>query len=71
MVTSRSLRLRRRGLLGIPALVAAALTAVVARPGAAAAAPTVAPAPAAAPAVGAAPAAAPKAECLADLLGGV
>ncbi|MEV4808424.1 hypothetical protein [Micromonospora avicenniae] len=62
MVTSRSLRLRRRGLLGIPALVAAALTAAVARPGAAAAAPTVAPAPA----VGAAP----KAECLADLLGG-
>ncbi|MFI6327580.1 hypothetical protein ACIBBG_04715 [Micromonospora chersina] len=38
MPTSRTVRLRRRGLLGIPALVAAALT-VVARPRAAAAAP--------------------------------
>ncbi|WP_431932614.1 hypothetical protein [Micromonospora sp. RP3T] len=38
MPTSRFIRLRRRGLLGIPALVAAALT-VVARPGAAVAAP--------------------------------
>ncbi|MER7442358.1 hypothetical protein [Micromonospora avicenniae] len=60
MVTSRSLRLRRRGLLGVPALVAAALTTIMARPGAAAAAPAAPPAPAAAP----------KAECLADLLGG-
>ncbi|MFI7211339.1 hypothetical protein ACIBP4_10875 [Micromonospora maritima] len=38
MPTSRSVRLRRRGLLGVPALVAAALT-VVARPDAAVAAP--------------------------------
>ncbi|WP_199562329.1 hypothetical protein [Micromonospora deserti] len=38
MAMSRSIRLRRRGLLGIPALVAAALT-VAARPGAATAAP--------------------------------
>ncbi|MFD2765455.1 hypothetical protein [Micromonospora eburnea] len=38
MPTPRSVRLRRRGLLGVPALVAAALT-VAARPGAAAAAP--------------------------------
>ncbi|MEU6202972.1 hypothetical protein ABZ814_05210 [Micromonospora musae] len=54
MVTSRSLRLRRRSLLGVPALVVAAIATVVARPGAAAAAPP----------------AAPKPECLADLLGG-
>ncbi|HEY0700571.1 MAG TPA: hypothetical protein VGD43_22540 [Micromonospora sp.] len=40
MSTSRSVRLRRRGLLGIPALVAAALT-VTARPRAATAAPKV------------------------------
>lgn len=53
MVTSRSIRLRRRGVLGIPALVAAAVTAVAVRPAAA----------------GAAPLAAPKPECLADLLG--
>ncbi|MDO3700887.1 hypothetical protein Q3W71_04240 [Micromonospora sp. C28SCA-DRY-2] len=53
MVTSRSVRLRRRGLLGIPALVAGALTAVAVRPAAASAAPL----------------AAPKPECLADLLG--
>ncbi|MER7889356.1 hypothetical protein AB0C04_27160 [Micromonospora sp. NPDC048909] len=39
MATSRSVRLRRRGLLGIPALVAAALTAVAVRPAPAAAAP--------------------------------
>ncbi|MEH1165443.1 hypothetical protein V6V47_08660 [Micromonospora sp. CPCC 205539] len=38
MATSRSIRLRRRGLLGIPAMVAAALTIVV-RPAPAAAAP--------------------------------
>ncbi|MGY0005264.1 hypothetical protein [Micromonospora sp. I033] len=38
MPTSRTVRLRRRGLLGIPALVAAALTVVV-RPGPAVAAP--------------------------------
>ncbi|WP_192579820.1 hypothetical protein [Micromonospora sp. AMSO31t] len=55
MPTPRTVRLRRRGLLGIPALVTAAL-AVVTRPGAAAAAPT-------------ARSAAPKPECLADLLG--
>ncbi|MEV1330841.1 hypothetical protein AB0J20_14835 [Micromonospora costi] len=57
MATSRSVRLRRRGLLGVPALVAAALTAAALRP---------APAAAAAPA---APAAR-EPECLADLLGG-
>ncbi|MGK5738632.1 hypothetical protein [Micromonospora sp. URMC 103] len=56
MATSRSVRLRRRGLLGVPALVAAALTGAAVRPAPAAAA---APAPAA-----------PKPECLADLLGG-
>ncbi|WBB70672.1 hypothetical protein [Micromonospora sp. WMMD812] len=39
MATSRSVRLRRRGLLGIPALVAAALTAAAVRPAPAAAAP--------------------------------
>ena len=39
MATSRSIRLRRRGVLGIPALVAAALTAVVVRPAPASAAP--------------------------------
>ncbi|MDG4779448.1 hypothetical protein O7614_07285 [Micromonospora sp. WMMD961] len=38
MTRSPSIRLRRRGVLGIPALVAAALT-VVARPTAASAAP--------------------------------
>ena len=38
MPTSRSVRLRRRGLLGIPALVTAAVT-IAARPGAATAAP--------------------------------
>ncbi|MGC4892388.1 hypothetical protein [Micromonospora sp. DT31] len=42
MPTSRSPRLRRRGLLGVPALAAAALT-VAARPGAAVAAPVAAP----------------------------
>ncbi|MDG4808134.1 hypothetical protein O7634_15365 [Micromonospora sp. WMMD1120] len=58
MARPPSIRLRRRGVLGIPALVAAALT-VVARP-----------APASAAAARPAPAdAAPKApECLADLL---
>ncbi|MFC0508313.1 hypothetical protein [Micromonospora costi] len=56
MATSRSVRLRRRGLLGVPALVAAALTAAAVRPAPAAAAP-------------AAPAAR-EPECLADLLGG-
>ncbi|SCG34080.1 hypothetical protein [Micromonospora humi] len=40
MPTSRSVRLRRRGLLGLPALVAAAL-AVAVRPTPAAAAPKV------------------------------
>lgn len=40
MATSRSLRLRRRGVLGIPAVLAAALT-TVARPTPAAAAPKV------------------------------
>jgi len=40
MPTSRSVRLRRRGLLGIPALMAAALT-IAARPGVATAAPKV------------------------------
>ncbi|GAB3954862.1 hypothetical protein [Micromonospora vulcania] len=40
MATSRSIRLRRRGLLGIPALVAAALTVAV-RPAPASAAPKV------------------------------
>nr|WP_201749094.1 hypothetical protein [Micromonospora acroterricola] len=38
MATSRSIRLRRRGMLAIPALVAAALTTVV-RPTPASAAP--------------------------------
>ncbi|MEU4397122.1 hypothetical protein ACIQH6_07240 [Micromonospora orduensis] len=38
MARTPSIRLRRRGVLGIPALVVAALT-VVARPGAASAAP--------------------------------
>ncbi|TDC32545.1 hypothetical protein E1211_20620 [Micromonospora sp. 15K316] len=60
MATSRTLRLRRRSLLGVPALVAAALITIVTRPGTASAAPAVAPAPAAAP----------QPECLADLLGG-
>ncbi|MFC0032737.1 hypothetical protein ACFFMM_24755 [Micromonospora chaiyaphumensis] len=55
MPTPRTVSLRRRGLLGIPALVTAAL-AVTTRPAAASAAPSAAPA-------------APKAECLADLLG--
>ncbi|MEW2594631.1 hypothetical protein [Micromonospora aurantiaca] len=39
MPTSRSPRLRRRGLLGVPALVAAAALAVAVRPGTAHAAP--------------------------------
>ncbi|MEV4199474.1 hypothetical protein [Micromonospora globbae] len=55
MATSRPLRLRRRGLLGVPALVAAAVTGATLRPAPAAAAPADD---------------APKAECLADLLGG-
>ncbi|MEU1686999.1 hypothetical protein [Micromonospora sp. NPDC005707] len=54
MPTPRTVSLRRRGLLGIPALATAAL-AVAARPAAASAAP--------------AQPAAPKPECLADLLG--
>ncbi|MEH0933690.1 hypothetical protein [Micromonospora psammae] len=41
MATSRTTRLRRRGVLGIPALLAAALTTVTARPAPAAAAPRV------------------------------
>jgi hypothetical protein len=44
MPTPRTVRLRRRGLLGIPALVTAAL-AVVSRPAGAAAAPATAPKP--------------------------
>ncbi|MFC7549163.1 hypothetical protein [Plantactinospora sp. GCM10030261] len=56
MAPARSVRLRRRGLLGLPALAAAAIT-IAARPAPAAAAP----APVAEPA-----ASAP--ECLADLL---
>jgi hypothetical protein len=39
MARSPSIRLRRRGVLGIPALVAAALTTVVVRPAPASAAP--------------------------------
>ncbi|MFC3504724.1 hypothetical protein ACFOOK_27670 [Micromonospora krabiensis] len=39
MATSRSVRLRRRVLLGVPALLAAALTATAVRPAPAAAAP--------------------------------
>ncbi|MET8912680.1 hypothetical protein [Micromonospora sp. NPDC004551] len=61
MPTPRTVRLRRRGLLGIPALVTAAL-GVAARPAAATAAPSTRAAATARPA-------APKAECLADLLG--
>ncbi|MCG5469629.1 hypothetical protein LADH09A_003547 [Micromonospora sp. LAH09] len=57
MTRSPSIRLRRRGVLGIPALVAVALT-VVTRPSSASAAP---PSEASA---------APKAECLADLIQG-
>ncbi|WP_198041368.1 hypothetical protein [Micromonospora chokoriensis] len=39
MARSPSVRLRRRGVLGIPALVAAALTTLAARPAPASAAP--------------------------------
>ncbi|MER7457579.1 hypothetical protein [Micromonospora sp. NPDC126480] len=39
MAPARPVRLRRRGLLGVPALVAAAAVAVAARPAPAAAAP--------------------------------
>ncbi|MFI6824242.1 hypothetical protein ACIBJE_25365 [Micromonospora sp. NPDC050187] len=53
MATSRSIRLRRRGLLGIPALVVAASAAVAAAPASASAAPT---------------RATKRVECLADLL---
>ncbi|WP_416904835.1 hypothetical protein [Micromonospora echinospora] len=54
MATSRTLRLRRRRLLGVPALVVAASAAVAAAPASASAAP--------------APTA-KRVECLADLLG--
>lgn len=63
MARSPSIRLRRRGVLGIPALVAAALT-VVARPSSASAAPPSEDSAAPPSSVSAAP----RVECLADLL---